>query len=124
MTDPHLEPFSMERYADTKYTRIYLTSSSTTKDYALHIKLRSDFGMHESETLDAEFFDLQFSSECSLNGARECFWMGLGKKETAASEAVINETFKRFSEHIDRLLVTAWDYRCALENLRCSSADF
>lgn len=124
MTDPHLEPLTIEKRAETKYTQLYLTASVKTKDYALHIKVRTDHGLHETETLNADFFDFEASNDCPLNGSCDCFWRALGRKETVDAEAVIDAAFERFKKNIDRVLETTWDCRCAIRDLGYSLPDF
>lgn len=116
MTDPHFEPLMIEKREETKYTNLYLAVSATTKEYSLHIKLRDDHGLHEWETLD-EILEMESSGKCLLNGVGDCWWKGLGRKETIDAAAIIDATFDRFKKHIDRVLVTTWDYRCAIRDL-------
>jgi hypothetical protein len=116
MTDPHLDPLAIEKRAETKYTVLFLTASATTKEYSLHVKLRGAHGLHESETLDLTL-EMEGSDKCLLNGLGDCSWKGLGRKETVDAAAIIDATFERFKKHIDRVLETTWDHRCAVRDL-------
>lgn len=116
MTDPHLAPLVQADRAETKYATIYLAHSVLDKEYSLHIKIKQTRGLREWDTL-TEFLHLETSDGCTLNGTDSCVWVALGRKETSEGTAAIDGIFERYREHLDRVLETCWDYRCAMRDI-------
>lgn len=116
MTDPHLSGLAVIDRAETKYATIYLASSVPGNEYSLHIKIKQSRGLREWETIEA-FLHLEPSQKCTLNGPDGCCWLALGRKETSEGAAAIDAIFERYSKHLDRVIETCWDYRCAMRDI-------